>query len=203
MGGFFLVSALALAGYVFVRVASGRRVDALAERERGRWRNLIAQDARNVAAHEALGDSLRAARRPAEARAAYVQALEAGGDRLRDDALRYKIGQIDLAHLERAAGPRDPDREQILCPQCGAVNPPHNRACETCAAVLPYATFREALRDKELLRATAEAAACAVVLMIALGVFSAQPLDIKGVLVISTVIVVAWRVLQAVGPRRL
>jgi tetratricopeptide (TPR) repeat protein len=198
-----LLMVLAGAAYVFARVSAARHAEGLAKQGRERWQKIIAQDPHHLVAHEALGDSWRASGRLMEARTSYLQALHLCGGKLRDEPIRYKIGQIELALHEQVSKPLDPDRELILCPQCGAVNPPYNRACETCTATLPYKTFREALRDKELLRATAEAAACVLVLMVCLWGFSAMPLDIQGVLIMSTVIVVGWRFLQAIGPRRL
>jgi tetratricopeptide (TPR) repeat protein len=202
MGVTVLVLALVLAGYVWMRVAQARGAESDRERTREGYRRMIARDPRNVGAYEALGDSLRQAGRLAEARDCYQQALASCGEGIPDAQIHYKIRHVDLTLQERVFGAPSPDRELVLCPQCGATNPPSQRVCETCNTTMPYRQFREALRDKEIQRATWECAAVCLVLAVVLFVFQSLELDVKGVLVMAAIIVMAWRFLQAIGPKR-
>ena len=201
-----LTLALIGAGFVWARVAQARRDEAHQEQGRDEYRRRIVQDPKNSGAHEALGDSLRASGQFQEAQAAYTDAVASAGEGVSSERIQYKLRQIDLdiheheAHKSGHAAKSAPDL--FFCRQCGGANPPLRRVCETCGATLPHDRFGDALRDKEVLRASAESAACVLVLFAALAVADAQPLEVKGVLIISTVIVVAWRFLQAIGGSR-
>ena len=198
-----LALAVMLAGFVWAHVARLRRDEALRAAEREGLRRRIAQDPQNAGAHEALGDSLRTAGQFQEAREAYLAALTAAGDGPISERLQYRLRQLDLDIRERTARSSGrsakPAPDLFFCRQCGGANVPTRRVCETCGATLPYDTFQAALRDKEVLRASLESGACLVVMFAALTVAAAQPLEVKGCLIMSTVIVVAWRFLQALG----
>ncbi|MBV9849024.1 MAG: hypothetical protein JO250_04970 [Armatimonadetes bacterium] len=202
----FLALALAVTGFVWARAAQARREEARQAEERAGYRRRIAQDPKNAGAHEALGDSLRAAGQWQEAHEAYLGALEVSGEEAMTTRVEYKLRQLDLGARERAAhqSPQSqkPPPDLCFCRQCGGANSPTRRVCETCGAAFPHDTFREALRDKEVLRASAETTACVLVLCAALWVASAQPLEVKGILIMAAIIVVAWRFLQAIGSPR-
>lgn len=198
--------ALGLIGYVWWRIALVRRAAAWEESQRAGYRRRIAEDPKNIGAHEALADSLHRAGRLAEARDAYLSALEAGSDDLALEQARYKLRRVDddiraraQAHGRRSA-PRE--REMEFCSQCGAPNPPQRRHCELCHALLPFNSFWDALRDRELQRASLESLCIFAVLAIVLTVFGFLPLDVKGVVIIAAVAVVAWRFLKAIEGQR-
>ena len=202
-----LALTLALTGYVWGRIAQLRRDEAARAQGREGLRRRIAQDPQNAGTHEALGDSLRAASELSEARDAYLAGLTAAGDGPLSSRIAYKLHQLDLDRHKQAAGQSGhsarPTPDLFFCRQCGGANDPARRVCENCGATLPYDLFRDALRDKEVLRGSLEAGACVMVLCAALWVADAQPIEVKGCLVQSTVIVGAWRILQAVGGRRM
>ncbi len=197
-----LTLALMLAVFVWVYVARLRRDEEHRLAEREALRHRVAQDPSNVGAQEALGDSLRAAGRWTEARDAYLGALTAAGGGPLGERIQYRLHQLNLDIRRRAAessGHAAPSHDIFFCRQCGAANAPTARVCEICGVTLPHETFGGALRDKDLLRASLEAGACLLVLFAALAVAAAQPIEVKGCLIIATVMVMGWRFLQAIG----
>ena len=203
MDYFLLAVMLALAGYVWWRLEAARRAEAWEESLRDGYRLRIAKDPKNVGAYEALGDSLRRAGRLPEAHEAYLGALDAGGDDSVLDRTRYKIAQLDreIRALAQSQGGRRaavPESEMVFCRQCGASNPPLRRRCENCHVALPFHTFREALASRDVQIASLESACIIVILVVLLRVFYFFPLEIKGVVAMSTIIVSGWRFLRAI-----
>lgn len=194
---------LGVAGYCWWRLATARRAEAWEEGLRDGYRLGISKDPKNVGAYEALGDSLRRAGRLPEAHDAYLGALDAGSDGSVQDRTRYKIAQMDRdirAQAQRRGGARAsrPDAELIFCRQCGAPNPPGRRRCEICHVALPFHTFREALMSRDVQIASLEGACIIVILFLLLHAFYFLPLEIKGVVAMSTIIVSGWRFLRAI-----
>lgn len=203
MDYFLLVAFLSVASYVWWRLESARRAEAWEEKQRDDHRLRITKDPKNVGAYEALGDSLRRAGRLDEAHEAYLGALDAGSDESVLDRTRYKIAQLDRdlrAQAQSRGGNRaaKPEPEIVFCRQCGEANPPLRPRCANCHAALPFHTFREALMNRDVQIASLESACILVVLLIVLRVFYFFPLEIKGVVTISTVIVCGWRFLRAI-----
>ncbi len=202
---FFLAALLlGIAGYVLGRIVTARRAEARDEEQRAGYRRRIAQDPKNIGAYEALGDSLRRAGRLDEARDVYLGALDAGSDDHVQDTTRYKLKRVDEDIRTRArGGSRVPVvREMEFCPRCGAPNAPERRHCETCRALLPLPSFWDALRDKEVLRSSLEGVCMIVIVLVLVRLLSFLPIEIQGLLIISTAIVAAWRILQSVEGRR-
>ena len=211
MNIFLLVVTFGLAGYVWWRSGVSRRQEAQEEAERASYRRRIAEDPANLGAYELLGDSLRRAGRLDEAQAAYEDALNAGADERIHDRTRYKLGQLALdldAQAQQAeAGSfgwrrRRPIREAYFCHVCGEANHPARRTCERCGKPLPLDSYWDALRDKETVRATLESVSILFVLAVVLHVFAALPIEVKGVLLIATIMVLGWRFLQWIEGRR-
>lgn len=202
-------AALCLAGYVWWRIAMARRAEAWEESQRAGYRRRIAEDPKNIGAYEALGDSLHRAGRLEEARDAYLSALDAGSDASVLDKTRYKLRLVDddlraraQTQGRRASGRVLRERELEFCAQCGAPNPPQRRHCELCGALLPFDSYWDALRNRELLRASLEGLSILAVVGVVLTVFGFLPLDVKGAILIAAVIVVAWRLLKAIEGQR-
>ena len=205
------VLALGVTGWVWWRGSQARREEARLQALHDEYRRRIAHDPRNSAAQEALGDSLRQSGRLQEAHAAFLAAhsVSRPGDSI--VRLEYKLRQLDLELRQQAErtssglfGRARPAREVYFCPSCNASNPPASRYCENCFRRLPADSFWEAFTDKETLRATAESFSVFVVIILLLRVFDWFPLDVKGVVIIATVIVLGWRFLKAIeGPRHL
>ena len=168
------------------------------------------------AAHEALGDALRAAGRLAEAVACYETALEleaqaAARGQPFGAGLTTGAGLENKLRLARqeAAGGGQPGYGQTLatrqqvCRQCGSLNGPRDRACATCGALLPVDHFFDALRGdrmrRDIFREVADALAKLLVVLLALYIASWMSLEVKGVLLIATVAVLAHRFLRRIG----
>lgn len=198
---FLLTLVVGLAGYVWWRIEIVRRAEAREESLREGYRRRIAEDPKNFSAYEALADSLHQAGRLQEARDAYLGALDVGGDGLLLDRTRYKLKQVDADIRERAQakGRRSapPPKEMDFCPRCGAPNPPMRRHCELCNALMPFNSFWDALRNRELQRASWEGISIILILIVLLRILYFLPGDVQGVIVISATIVIAWRFLKA------
>lgn len=165
------------------------------------------------AAQEALGDALRAAGRPAEAVVCYEQALareaeidENGPQRADtsvgiENKLRLTRTEVELAGRP-AYGETMATRQQV-CRTCGALNGPQTPNCAACGAPLPVDSFFDTLRNHQARRdiggQTAEFVAMMAVVLLALTIASWLPLEVKGVLLMSTTIVLAWRFLKRIG----
>ena len=167
-------------------------------------------------AHEALGDALREAGRADEAVRCYQTALDlqarasaAGGG-----VIGAGIGGAGLEHKLRltqeeagrggvpAPGETMATRQQV-CRQCGALNGPQERVCVNCAAQMPVDGFFDTLRHDDMrtniLREAAETTAMFAVVIVALIIAGGMPLEVKGVLGISTAAVLGFRFLKRIG----
>lgn len=203
MAYFLSALVLGVASYLWWRLEAARRAEAWEEGLRDGYRLRIAQDPKNLGAYESLGDSLRHAGRLSEAHDAYLGALDAGSEQSALDRTRYKIAQLDRdiraqAQSQGSGRAARPEPELVFCRQCGSPNPPLRRRCESCHAALPFHTFREALMSRDVQIASLESACIIIVLLIVLRVFYFLPLEIKGVVAISTTIVSGWRFLRAI-----
>lgn len=200
-----LILGILAAGGLWARGEMARRERVRNEAHQDALRQLITRDPQNIGAHEALGDALRAAGRRQEARAAYHAALDAGADRLLDGSARAKLRALDDEQRAQAAGRqplRSPQNELYFCRRCGAANPPAARACEACGETIGYDTFRDALRDPGVRQATWESAVMLGVVLLGVQVFTFLPVLLQGCVIISTLCVVAWRMLRAIEGRR-
>ena len=196
-----LALVLGIAGYTWWRIAMLRRAEAWEEEQRAGFRRRIAEDPRNIGAHEALAESLHRAGRLDEARDTYMAALDAYGEELLTDRTRGRLRQVDAEIRDRAQarGRRAPrQRELEFCSHCGAPNPPQRRHCELCGALLPFDSYWDALRSRELQRASLEGLSIIAVVCAVLAFFGYLPLDIKGSVIVAAIIVVAWRLLKAI-----
>ena len=196
-------------GYVLWRVACDRRHEAWEEAQRQGYRDRIAANPSNAAAYETLGDSLHKAGRLQEARDCYLRACAILGNDTQTAKIDYKLKQLDEDIRDAAAGSRSflrelrqPVREVVFCRMCGAPNPPQKRRCALCRARLPYKTFFEAIKDRELQRASIEGICMMAICLILMALLAGLPIEIRGLLFISTVLVVGWRLLYAIDGRR-
>lgn len=200
-----LTIVLGVAVWFCARGKAARREENAEEARRDGWRLRIAQDPMNIGAHEALGDSLRRAGRLEEARDAYLAALAARADESLLSTTRAKLRHTDDDLRDRAEGRTGKvpySAEFAFCRRCGTPNPPHVRACDTCGGTLAYDTFWEALRDREVQRATWESVAVLCVLGLCLHIFFFLPTLVQGSVALSTIIVMGWRFLRALEGRR-
>ncbi len=200
-----LIVGIVIAGTLWARLESARRQQVRDEAHRAALRRLIARDPRNTGAHEALGDSLRAAARLEEAETAYHAALDAQAGLPEDGSARAKLAAIDRekrARLESRQPLRSPQNELYFCRRCGAANPPNAPACEACGETIGHDTFLAALRDPGVRQATWESVAMLCVVLLCIQVFRFLPLLVQVSVFMSTICVVAWRLLRAIEGRR-
>lgn len=200
-----LVLGIVIAGGLWARGEITQRQLLRDEAHREALRRLIERDPQNIGAHEALGDSLRAAERLDEAEAAYHGALEAGADQFLDGSARAKLRGIDRERRARMEGRQplhSPQSELYFCRRCGTPNSPSARACEACGETIAYDSFRDALRDRTVRQATLESVVMLGVVLLCLQIFTFLPQLMQGAVVIAAVAVVAWRILRAIEGRR-
>lgn len=200
-----LVIAIAAAGTLWARGELARREQARDDAYQAALRRLIERDPQNTGAQEALGDALRAAGNFAEAETAYHAALDAQAGRPEDGSARAKLAAIDRekrARLESRQPLRSPQNELYFCRRCGAANPPNAPACEACGETIGHDTFLAALRDPGVRQATWESVAMLCVVLLCIQIFRFLPLLVQVSVFMSTICVVAWRLLRAIEGRR-
>lgn len=165
----------------------------------------------SVSAHEGLGDALREAGDLSGALTAYETALRlmatqpnSGAGQVAGSGLENKVRltHFELTHDPAAQGLTLATRQQV-CRRCGNLNGPQERACVTCGESLPVDSYFDAWKRDDhrtkILRETAESLAMLVVVVIALAIASGLSREVKGVLLLSTVIVLTWKGLRRVG----
>jgi ribosomal protein L40E len=215
-----------MAIFLFTVVALWFAYDVLSDRfadrrERDRQKEIIDLRRRvlgiapeSPAAFEKLGDALREAGHAAEALACYEEAQEmtarlpaetlTGAGLIGGSGLDNKIRltRFELAHDPAAHGETIRTRQQV-CRRCGNLSSYHARNCETCGEPLPVDSFLDSLRRadirKPILRETATTVSMFAIVLVAVLFASWMPLEVKGVLLIATAAVLAWKFLRTVG----
>lgn len=165
----------------------------------------------SASAREGYGDALREAGDIEGAIAAYEAALRLAGaqnggglGQVAGSGLegKLRLARFELTHDPVAEGMTVASRQQV-CRRCGNLNGPRDRKCTTCGDSLPVDSYFDTLRRGDhraaILRETAESLAMLAVVTIALAFASGLPLEVKGVLLLSTVIVLVWKGLRRVG----
>jgi hypothetical protein len=141
-------------------------------------------------AWDRFGDALRAAEQPDDAIEAWIKAEETAKARgmfvSTDTSRKIRLAQLDIAQRERpgAFGMTVHTREQI-CRTCGRLNPANATSCTTCDAALMASTMaattqgthRSALISEMLPRLWIWG-----VLLLAIGLATFLPLEVRGVL---------------------
>ena len=197
-----------IAWWAYRKSLARRRQDA----ESGFLRR-IHQEPGGAAAYEGLADSYRAAGRLTEALAVYQKALETG--RGRSEALHEKMRrtQMDIAAATHAREKQSQGRrlgkarDLLTCIHCGAANALDERRCVECGQELLHDSFLSALEalwtDMAQRKRMLESAAVVAIPVLCVAFASNLSLEVKGVLIISTVIVGGWLFLNAFsGDRR-
>lgn len=154
-----------------------------------------------------LGDALRQAGHPQAALEAYTQAeILFGSD----------PGRLELAHKKRlvaleVAESATPEQfnqtlqtRESVCRRCGGLNLPQHKECQHCGAALLVEGFWETaakggkLRG-ELVRELWPLAAKALLVSVAVACASFLPLEVRGAVLIATIIVVPIAGLRQLG----
>ena len=198
---FLLTVAVGWITVLFVRRRIARDNERYEESRRQEFRNRVLSDPLNVGAHEMLGDSLWRAGRFDEARQAYERALSVATVSTPTEQTKFRLRLLEQDRLERE-GLVPPTRRDVICTQCGAINPSTYLRCENCEATLLSDSFRAAMRRPENIRAGTEMAAMLAIVALCLALVAAMPPEVKGCVMVSTAAVCIWRFLQAIEGRR-
>jgi ribosomal protein L40E len=211
---------LALVVYWLVRdylqdsIAGKQEKDQLARRTNLR-RAMLARNPGSPAAHETLGDALRAEGDLPAALAAYEEALSlakyipAGavdGGWLSGAGLENKLRLTRSEMAQR----QDPEKfgmtmktRQQVCRVCAALGQPEDRDCRNCGSPLPVDGFFDTLRHEgirhSLVGEAIQAGVLLTVICIALLIASWMPIEIRGVIAIAALIVIPMRLLKKFG----
>jgi ribosomal protein L40E len=208
---------LLVAAFIAYRFLSDRAVDARqAARDTEKialWRAALVRDPHSPASHESLGDALREAGRYTEALRFYetargmMEGHEAtGAGHLGGGGLDNKIRLVSMDVTEELERPKSYQaqviRRETICRQCGALNAPDATHCAQCGKGLLSNSFLEAWHRDDIrypiLREVREGAIMVAIVLLALYLASWMPLEIKGVLLLSTIIVLVGKGLRAI-----
>ncbi|MES2462040.1 MAG: hypothetical protein V4671_15760 [Armatimonadota bacterium] len=211
---------LALVVYWMVRdylqdsIAGKQEKDQLARRTALR-REALSRSPGSPAAHEALGDTLRAegdfpaalaAYEEALALAKYIPAGTVDGGWLSGAGLENKLRLTRSEMAQR----KDPAKygmtmktRQQVCRVCASLSLPEDRDCRNCGNPLPVDGFFDTLRHEgirhSLVGEAIQAGVLLTIICIALLIASWMPVEIRGVIAIAALIVIPMRVLKKIG----
>lgn len=200
----------------------GRRDEAAWREQRvDQHRDVVARHPASPSAHEALGDALRAAGRDIDAVEAYEAARERQKDAEADIAGVLSgggmtsfpaagsaglEGKLRLAREDAARPPGaplgDPALRPQVCRRCGCLSAPGVADCETCGDAFPADRFLDTLRLPGMKGELIQALAILAVMTAALVAAASMPREIKGVLLLATAIVLAFRFLRSLNGDR-
>jgi tetratricopeptide (TPR) repeat protein len=200
--------------YLQDSIAGKQEKDQLARRTELR-RSVLARNPGSPAAHETLGDALRAEGDLPAAIAAYEEALSlakyipagaADGGWLSGAGLENKLR---LTRSEMAQK-QDPEKfgmtmrtRQQVCRVCTYLGQPTDRDCRNCGAPLPVDGFFDTLRHEgirhSLLGEAIQAGVMLTVICVALLIASWMPIEIRGAIAIAALIVIPMRLLKKFG----
>ncbi len=179
-------------------------------------RAALARHPDSPASYESLGDALRAGNLYEEAHTAYETARgmmerhePLGGGHIGGGGLdnKLRLVALDLAEEKERRGAYSArvNRRETVCRRCGCVNPPDATHCVRCEGGLLADTVRDAWRRDDIrypiLREVREGAVIVAVVLFALYLASWMPLEIRGVLLLATIIVLTVKGLRAITDR--
>lgn len=192
------------------------RIDTVRERdaEKQRRLTLVALRKQYIEASDDVpdawdrfGDALRAAEQPDDAIEAWIKAEETAKARgmfvSTDTSRKIRLAQLDIAQRERpgAFGMTVHTREQI-CRTCGRLNPATASTCTTCDAALMASTMAATTRGAhrtELLSEMLPRLWIWGVLLLAIGLATFLPFEVRGVLGIAALAVLPFWWLKKFG----
>ena len=214
MSQFLLTVVVLLLAYRFVRDSTAESREAARDTQKIQARrDAVHRSPQSPASHESLGDALRDAGRYRDTLIAYENAErhgaagEASGSGLvGGGGLAGKIRLVRLDARQDAERPAShvaqAARRESVCRQCSTVNAPDAMHCAACGLDLPTNSFLETwLRDdirRPILREARDGAMISAVLLLALYLASWMPIEVKGVLLISTVAVLVFKGLRSI-----
>ncbi len=217
MLSFILLAAVAywlVRDYVQDSIAGRQEKDYLARRTEKRRASLL-HNPGFPAAHEGLGDALRAEGDLTGALAAYEEALSltryvaaGAGDGVYVSAAglenKLRSTKSEMAQKEDPAkfGMTVKTRQQI-CRVCASLSLPDARDCENCGQPLPVDSVFDTLRHDGIRQSLAHEAIQSGVMLLVIGIAlliaSWMPLEVRGAIAITALIVIPWRLLKRFG----
>lgn len=192
------------------------RVDTVKERdaERKRRETLVSLRRQYIEAADDVpdawdrfGDALRAADQPEDAIVAWNKAEETASARgmfvSTDTGRKIRLAQLDIAQRDRpgAFGMTLHTREQI-CKSCSRLNPAQAASCTECGAALRASSIvaaTEGAHRTELITEIVPRLWIWGVLLLAIGLATFLPLEVRGVLGIATIAVIPFWWLKKFG----
>lgn len=157
-------------------------------------RAVLERNPDSSSAHELLGDALRSAGRYEEAAACYETAHGRGGG---SEGLESKLR---LARMDAEAP--SPALRQQVCRRCGNLSEAGERDCTTCGAPLLADRLLDTLGIRGMRREIVEIVAMFAVVVVALALASWMPREVKAVLLLSAVLVLAFFFLRSLNGDR-
>lgn len=200
--------------YVQDTIAGNQEKDYLARRTETR-RESLQRNPGSPAAHETLGDALRAEGDLSGALAAYEEALSltkyvaaSAGDGIYLSAAglgnKLRSTKSEMAQREDPAkfGMTMKTRQQV-CRSCASLSLPDARDCENCGQPLPVDSVFDTLRHDGIRQSLVGEAIHSGVLLLVIGIAlliaSWMPIEVRGAIAIAALIVIPWRLLKKFG----
>lgn len=215
MEGFLTLLSCILFGIVLWAVIKDR-VDTVRERdaEHRRRQTLVTLRRQYIDASDdvpdgwdRLGDALRAADQPDDAIDAWLKAEETAKARgmfvSTDTARKIRLAQLDIAQRERPGsfGMTLHTRDQI-CRTCSRLNPAQASVCGECGAALQassIAATTQGAHRAEIITEMIPRLWIWGVLLLAIGLATFLPMEVRGVLGIATIAVIPFWWLKKFG----
>ena len=214
MDAIFLLLVVAIwMGFNYLRDLRDERDAQNRRKQKIEMRRQILSVAPNApGSYESLGDAMRDASFYSEAVACYEEAIDLAAKQAGPSGSGWIAGagletKLKLARLEMAEqiapsfGQTLRGRQQI-CRQCGFLNLPQARSCNTCDAPLPVDSMFDTLKNDDMRRAitreTVQAVAMLSIILLALFIASWMPMLLRLSLAIAAVIVIPIRLLKLI-----
>lgn len=215
MEGFLTLLSCILFGIVLWAVIKDR-VDTVRERdaEHRRRQTLVTLRRQYIDAADdvpdawdRLGDALRAAEQPDDAIDAWLKAEETAKARgmfvSTDTGRKIRLAQLDIAQRERPGsfGMTLHTRDQV-CRTCSRLNPAQAAVCSECGAALQassLAATTQGAHRTEIITEMIPRLWIWGVLLLAIGLATFLPLEVRGVLGIATIAVIPFWWLKKFG----
>lgn len=159
-----------------------------------RLESAIAFDPSNAGAHAGLGEKLANLKRIDEAINEYRTAI-----RLLPDGLQTKRWKSDLRTLLDAQNGIDRYDFQV-CRSCTCDMPRGTKTCPKCGEVQHMNFFQWSSKRENLLPSLRDSALSTLALFLVLSVLMVLPIEVAGSLVMASILVGGWFLLQAMKP---
>jgi hypothetical protein len=170
-----------------------RALDEMLNEDMRRYQQAIARDPNNMGAHSFLADAYVERGLLAEAITEYETAIRL--DHVNTTSEQHKLTRIKnrLAGMER--------KSIVVCPACQCDTPAENPTCRKCGASLRVG-FIDWLRQPANYRTVFRMSMGFIVVFFLVGlVFSHLPSEVKGCVIMATLLVVGFYIFRALGER--